>query len=117
MVELTGLWLSPKGSLTGNMTPDKFSALFQLMKEAHAKGVGLFFVAAKAKEPKGSMAGRLYVAVSRPQQQPAQPAQPAATPFDVPSGSTSPVASGPFTSPNAPVNPPKDELDSLLESM
>lgn len=127
LVRLTSMFPSKKGNGTfvGSIKVDSFNTLFKLMQEADQKGVDLMFIASPDKQNPGRAV--LYVAPgNRPaNNQKAQPAGPfGSAPAQVQATVTQPGpvtfagASQPAIAANQSVqNPPKDEIDSLLENL
>jgi hypothetical protein len=133
LVRLTSLFPSKKGNGTfvGSIKPDAFNTLFKLMQEAHSKGVDLMFIASPDKQNQGRAV--LYVA---PSNKASQGGQAAPGPFGAPApqqqfqapvqtqvqpsiaATATPFAMGGAASTQGNIsNPPKDEIDSLLESL
>lgn len=126
LVRLTALFPSRKGNgvFVGSLQLEGFATLFKVMKEAHDQGVELMFMASPDKKNQGRAV--LYVAPGRNKPQAAQGGMGGANPFaglqtapvQQPVPNTIAPAATPFTQPSGgPANPPKDDFDSLLESL
>ncbi len=141
LVRLTSLFPSKKGNgvYVGSIKPEAFNTVFKVMQDAHAKGVDLMFILSPDKRNPNN--GVLSIGASNRQSNsgggfggqqtpfgpqvtapaPTQYTQPPAqfaTP--VPQSQNAAMTAAPFGAQagvSNPTNPPKDEIDDLLESL
>lgn len=132
LVRLTAMFPSKKGNGTyvGSIKPQAFNVIFKMMQEADSKGVDLMFIASPDRQDNNRVV--LYVAPSNRASgggvQQAGPfgSQPASfggggqnfAPAPPQASSGPAPTAAPFGAQGGGVsNPPKDEIDALLESL